>query len=117
MHTLHADPRVMTLYLPWIAAVLATALELEGVHRLRRALFGVHPVQAGAGWLLLIALGMGGAAGLSYTLIYLDAQMQLSAVGYWLPWIVYLTYMTVLAERERRAQLAERPDMRAGSEN
>ena len=117
MHTLHADPRVMTLYLPWIAAVLATALELEGVHRLRRILFGVHPPRAGAGWLLLIALGMGGAIALSYTLIYLDAQMHTSAVGYWLPWIIYLTYMTIVAERERRAQRLARADMRAGSED
>ena len=114
---MHSNPKVMTLYIPWLAAVLASALELEGVHRLRRAVFGVHPPRAGAGWLLLIALGMGAAIALSYTLIYLDAQMHTSAVGYWLPWIVYLTYMTVLAERERRAQLAERPDMRAGSED
>ncbi len=117
MHTLHADPRVMTLYLPWIAAVLATALELEGVHRLRRALFGVHPVQAGAGWLLLIALAMGGAAGLSYTLIYVDHLLHSAPVGYWLPWAVYLTYMTIVAERERRAQRLARADMRAGSED
>jgi hypothetical protein len=94
----------MTVYLPWLAAMLAGALELEGAHRLRRALFGVHPIPAGARWLLLCVLGMGGAAGLSYTLIYFARALHVPARGYWLPWIVYFGYMVVVAERERRAQ-------------
>ena len=117
MHTLHGNPKVMTLYLPWLASALAAALELEGVHRLRRAVFGVHPPRAGAGWMLLIALGMGGAIALSYTLIYVDHLLHSAPVGYWLPWAVYLTYMTIVAERERRAQRLARADMRAGSED
>lgn len=104
MHTLTTNPRVLHLYLPWLAALLAGALELEGVHRLRRLLFGVHPIPPRAGWLLLCGLGMGGAAGLSYTLIYISHVLHVPARGYWLPWIVCLGYLAVVAERERRAQ-------------
>ena len=117
MHTLTTNPRIMTVYLPWLASALAAALELEGVHRMHRILFGVHPVQAGAGWLLLIALGMAGAIALSYTLIYVDHLLHSAPVGYWLPWAVYLTYMTAVAERERRAQRLARADMRAEPED
>ncbi len=102
MHT--TDPRVLHVYLPWLASLLAGALELEGIHRVRRALFGVHAVPAGTRWLLLCALGMAGAAGLSYTLIYIGRVLHARPAGYWLPWVVYLTYMIILAERERRAQ-------------
>lgn len=108
MHTLHTDPRVMTVYLPWLAALLAGALELEGVHRLRRALWGVHPIHAGIGWLLLIALGMAGASGLSYSLIYICTQLHSTLGVEWVPWVVYLTYMTVVAEHERRTARAGR---------
>jgi len=97
MHT------VLYLYLPWLAALLACALELEGVHRLRRLLFGVHPVVAGVRFLLLCAAGMGGAAGLSYTLIYINQLLHLPPQGYELPWIIYIFYMFVISERERRA--------------
>ncbi len=104
MHTLTTNPRIMTVYLPWLASALAAALELEGVHRLRRAMWGVHPIPAGLGWALLIGLGMAGAIGLSYTLIYLNQALHAAPLGYWLPWLAYLTYMTTLAERERRTQ-------------
>ena len=106
MHTLTTNPRVLTVYLPWLASLLAGALELEGVHRLRRAMFGVHPILPRAGWLLLCVLGMGGAAGLSYTLIYFARALHVPARGYWLPWIVYFGYMVVVAHRERRSALA-----------
>ena len=106
MHTLTTNPRVLTVYLPWLASLLAGALELEGVHRLRRAMFGVHPIPPRAGWLTLCVLGMGGAAGLSYTLIYFARALHVPARGYWLPWIVYFGYMVVVAERERRSALA-----------
>ena len=108
MHTL--NPRVMTIYLPWLAAALAGALELEGVHRLRRALWGVHPIRAGIGWLMLIALGMGGAAGLSYALIYICTALHSTLRVEWVPWLVYLVYMSVVAERERRAARTVVPD-------
>ena len=104
MHTLTTNPRVLHLYLPWLAAMLAGALELEGVHRLRRILFGVHPIPAGARWLLLCGLAMGGAIGLSYALIYISHVLHAPPHGYWLPWIVCLGYLTVVAHRERRAQ-------------
>ncbi len=84
--------------------MLAGALELEGVHRLRRILFGVHPIPAGARWLLLCGLAMGGAIGLSYALIYISHVLHAPPHGYWLPWIVCLGYLTVVAHRERRAQ-------------
>ena len=106
MHTLTTNPRVLHLYLPWLAAMLAAALELEGVHRLRRILFGVHPIPAGVRWLLLCGLAMCGAIGLSYTLIYFARALHVPARGYWLPWIVYFGYMVVVAERERRSALA-----------
>ena len=106
MHTLTTNPRVLTVYLPWLAAMLAGALELEGVHRLRRILFGVHPIPASGGWLLLCTLGMGGAIGLSYTLIYISHVLHAPPHGYWLPWIVYFGYMVVVAHRERRSALA-----------
>lgn len=108
---MHADSRVMTVYIPRLAALLGGALELEGVHRLRRVLFGVHPVSAGLGCLLLIVLGMSGAIALSYALIYIFHALHSAPLGYWLPWAVYLTYMTILAERERRAARTARPDM------
>jgi hypothetical protein len=110
MHTLTTNPRVLTVYLPWLASLLAGALELEGVHRLRRAMFGVHPILPRAGWLLLCVLGMGGAAGLSYTLIYIARVLHTPARGYWLPWIVCLGYLTVVAKRERRTARAVVPD-------
>ena len=117
MHTLHANPQIMTVYLPWLLAALGAALELEGVHRLRRALFGVHPIPAGMGWLLLIGLGMGGAWALADTLIYVGHALHTYAVGYWLPWVCYLMYMTVVAERERRAgRGSDRPNILADSE-
>jgi len=100
MHT------VLYLYLPWLAALLACALELEGVHRLRLLFFGVHPVAAGVRFLLLCGIGMGGAAGLSYTLIYINHLLHLPPRGYELPWLVYIFYMFVIAERERRAARA-----------
>ena len=107
MHTLTTNPRVLHLYLPWTAALLLAALELEGVHRLRRLLFGGHPIPASGGWLLLCTLGMGGAIGLSYTLIYISHVLHMPAArGYWLPWIVYFGYMVVVAHRERRSALA-----------
>lgn len=101
---MHVDPRVMTVYLPWLGAGLAGALELEGIHRVRRAMFGVHPIPAGMGWLVLCALGMGGAIGLSYTLIYVSHLLHSTPVGCWLPWAIYLIYMFIVAERERRTQ-------------
>jgi hypothetical protein len=110
MHTLSTDHRVLHVYLPWLTALLAATLELEGIHRLRRILFGVHPVRVGVRWMLLIVLGMVGAIGLSYALIYLDHAMHTRAVGYWLSWVVYLTYMTVLGELERQAGQAPLPD-------
>ena len=93
----------MTVYLPWLAAALSGALELEGVHRLRRLFFGVHPIPPRAVWLLLCGLGMGGAVGLSYTLIYFARVLHTPPHGYCLPWVVYLGYMIVVAQRERRA--------------
>jgi hypothetical protein len=116
MHTLHANPQIMTVYLPWLLAALAGALELEGCHRLRRAMWGVHPILAGMGWLTLIGLGMAGATGLAYTLIYVGHALHVVPVGYWLPWLAYFTYMTVLAERERRAGRDARPDRIVNSE-
>ena len=103
MHTLTTNPRLLPIYLPWLAALPAAALELEGVHRLRRLFFGVHPIPAGVRWLLLCGLAMGGALGLSYTLIYISHVLHAPPHGYWLPWIVCLGYLTVVAERERRA--------------
>ncbi len=94
---------IVHTYIPLLAAVLAGALELELIHRLRRVLFGVHPIHAGARWLLLIALGMAAAAGLSYALITLAGLVHIAARGYELPWVVCLIYLTVVAERERRA--------------
>ena len=110
MHTLHTNPRILHVYLPWLASALAAALELEGAHRLRRAMWGVHPIPARLGWVLLCVLGMAGAIALSYTLIYLSRVLHVAARGYWLPWVVYLCYMTVVAERERRTQRLERPN-------
>jgi hypothetical protein len=49
MHTLHTNPRILHIYLPWLASALAAALELEGAHRLRRAMWGVHPIRPGWG--------------------------------------------------------------------
>ena len=109
MHTLHTNPRILHIYLPWLASALAAALELEGVHRLRRAMWGVHPIPAGMGWLLLIGLGMGGAWALADALIYLCHTLHTHALGYWLPWAIYLIYMFIVAERERRTQRLERP--------
>ncbi len=114
---LHDNPKVMTVYIPWLAAALAAALELEGVHRLRRIMFGVHAIPPGARWLLLCALGMAGAIALSYTLIYVDHLLHASAVGYWLPWAVYLAYMTIIAERERQAQRLARPSLHTDPED
>jgi len=94
---------VLYLYLPWLACALACALELEGVHRLRRLFFGVHPVTAGVRFLLLCALGMGGAIGLSYTLIYINQLLHLPPRCYELPWVVYIFYMFVISGQERRA--------------
>ena len=111
MHTLSTDHRVLQVYLPWLAALLAGAHEWEGGHRLRRAMWGVHPIPPGVGWLVLCGLGMAGAIGLSYALIYLDHAMHTRAVGYWLPWGIYLTYMFVLAERERRAPRIAPPNI------
>ncbi len=101
MHTHNAQ--ILYMYIPWLAALLISALELELVHRARRLLFGVHPIPAGARWLLLIALGMGAAAGLSYALITLGHLVHITARGYELPWVVCLIYLTIVAERERRA--------------
>ena len=109
MHTLHTNPRILHVYLPWLASALAAALELEGVHRLRRAMWGVHPIPARLGWVLLCVLGMAGAIALSYTLIYTSHALHAHAVGYWLPWAIYLIYMFIVAERERRTQRLERP--------
>ena len=111
MHT--HDTRIMTVYLPWLCAALASALELEGVHRLRRALWGVHPIPAGIGWALLCALAVAGASALGYTLIDLGHALHAHPVGYWLPWVVCLTYLTVVAEFERRAA---RPDARPNTD-
>jgi hypothetical protein len=94
---------ILHVYLPWLCALLAGSLELELVHRARRLLFGVHPIPPGARWLLLIALGMAAAAGLSYSLITLGGLVHIPAQGYELPWIVCLVYLSVVAERERRA--------------
>ena len=104
MHTLSTDHRVLQVYLPWLAALLAGALEWEGVHRLRRAMWGVHPIPPGVGWLVLCGLGMAGAIALSYALIYICHALHSAAPGYWLPWSVYLGYMTVIVELERRGQ-------------
>lgn len=101
MHTHNAQ--ILYMYIPWLASVLAGALELELVHRARRLLFGVHPIPPGARWLLLIALGMATAAGLSYALITLGHLVYITARGYELPWVVCLVYLSVAAERERRA--------------
>ena len=101
---MHTDPRVMTIYLPWLLAALAGSIELEGAHRLRRLLFGVHPIPAGVRWLLLCTLGMAGAWALSYTLVYIGHALHAAAPGYWLPWVVCLGYLGVVAERERREQ-------------
>lgn len=118
MHILTSNPRVMTVYLPWLACALAGALELEGVHRVRRAMFGVHPIRPGIGWLLLSALGMAGATALSYILIYIDQHLHAPfAPGYWLPWSVCLGYLTVVAERERRSQRAARVAERVGEDD
>jgi len=103
---MHTTPTLLSLRLSWIACALACALELEGVHRLRRALFGVHPVVAGVRLVLLCALGMGGAAGLSYTLIYINHLLHLPPQGYELPWVIYIFYMFFLDECERRAARA-----------
>ena len=111
MHTLSTDHRVLHVYLPWLTALLAATFELEGIHRLRRILCGVHPIPPGVRWMLLIVLGMVGAIGLGYALIYLDHAMHTRAVGYWLSWVVYLTYITLLGELERRAARTARPDM------
>ena len=116
MHTISTNPRILHVYLPWLLSTLGAALELEGVHRLRRGMWGVHPIPAGMGWLTLIGLGMAGATGLAYTLIRLDALMHAHAVGYWLPWLAYLTYMTILSERERRAGRDAQPDRIVNSE-
>ncbi len=110
MHALTTNPRVMTVYLPWLLSSLAAAVELEGVHRLRRAMWGVHPIPARLGWVLLCVLGMAGAIALSYTLIYTSHALHSTPVGYWLPWAIYMTYMTVVAERERRTQRLDRPN-------
>jgi hypothetical protein len=108
MHMLPTDPRVLHLYLPWLAAALAGALELEWIHRLRRLLFGVHPVPAGARWLALCAAGLAAAPGLSYALIYICAQLNARTWLGWVPWAVGLVYLTVVAERERHAARAAR---------
>jgi len=103
---MHTTPTLLSLRLSWIACALACALELEGVHRLRLLLFGVHPAEPGARLLLLCAAGMGGAIGLSYTLIYINQLLHLPPRGYELPWIIYIFYMFVVSERERRAARA-----------
>jgi len=103
---MYTTPTLLSLRLSWIACALACALELEGVHRLRRLCFGVHPVEPGARLLLLCGIGMGGAAGLSYTLIYINQLLHLPPQGYELPWLVYIFYMFVVSERERRAARA-----------
>jgi len=103
---MHTTPTLLSVHLSWIAVALACALELEGVHRLRRLCFGVHPVEPGARLVLLCALGMAGAAGLSYTLIYINHLLHLPPQGYELPWIIYIFYMFVVSERERRAARA-----------
>ena len=97
------NTKILHVYLPMLPALLISALELELVHRLRRLLFGVHPVPAGARWLLLIALGMAAAAGLSYSIITLSGFVHIHPRGYELPWVVCLGYLAVIAERERRA--------------
>lgn len=102
MHTL-SNMRILHVYIPLLAAVLGGALELELVHRLRRLMFGVHPIPAGARWLLLCAIGMASAAGLSYSLITLVHLVHIPARGYELPWVVCLGYLALVAERERRA--------------
>ncbi len=109
-HTLTTDPRVLHVYIPWLCAALAAALELEGVHRLRRLIFGVHPIPAALGWLLLCGAGMVGATALSYTLIYISHVLRTAAHGYCLPWLVCLTYLAIVAERERRAARASLPN-------
>jgi len=104
---MHTTPTLLSVHLSWIATALAGTLELEGVHRLRRLFFGVHPVVAGARLVLLCALGMAGAAGLSYTLIYINHLLHLPhALNYELPWVIYIFYMFFLDERERRAARA-----------
>jgi hypothetical protein len=63
----------------------------------------VHPIEPGVRLLLLCGVGMGGAAGLSYTLIYINHLLHLPPRGYELPWIIYIFYMFIVSERERRA--------------
>ena len=102
---------ILHTYIPWLACALASALELELVHRLRRLFFGVHPIPARLGWLLLCALGMACAAGLSYSLIALGRLVHIAPRAYELPWLVCLVYLTVVAERERRAARAVGVDL------
>lgn len=102
---------ILHTYIPWLAAVLASALQLELVHRARRLAWGVHPIPARLGWLLLIALGMACAAGLSYSLLELAGLVHIPARAYELPWLVCLVYLTVVAERERRAARAVGVDL------
>lgn len=108
---------ILHVYLPMLAAVLAGALELELVHRARRLLFGVHPIPAGARWLLLIAVGMATAAGLSYSLITLAGLVHIPPRGYELPWITCLGYLAVIAELERRAARQAGGDLIKDSED
>ena len=111
------NAQILHTYLPLLAAVLAGALELELVHRLRRLFFGVHPVPVGARWLLLCALGMAAAAGLSYALITLSGLVHIPARAAELPWLVCLIYLTIVAERERRAARLAGGDLVKDSED
>ena len=108
---------ILHLYIPWLCAALAGALELELVHRIRRLMFGVHPIPARLGWLLLIALGMAAAAGLSYALITLSGLVHIRARAYELPWVVCLIYLAIVAERERRAPRLAGGDLVKDSED
>lgn len=105
------NTQILHLYIPWLCAVLAGALELELVHRARRLMFGVHPIPAGLGWLLLIGSGMAAAAALSYSLITLGHLVHIPAHAYELPWVSCLLYLAIVAERERRAARAASVDL------
>jgi hypothetical protein len=107
---MHSDTQILTLYIPWLAAALAGALELELVHRLRRLFFGVHPAPAGVRWLLLCLFGMGCAAGLAYVLGMLEGLLHARVFVAWGPWAVYFAYMFIIAEVERRGARAAREE-------
>jgi hypothetical protein len=111
------NTQILHLYIPWLCAALAGALELELVHRIRRLFFGVHPIPPGARWLLLIALGMAAAAGLSYSLIEFGHLVHIAPQGYELPWVVCLIYLSLVAERERRAARLAGGDLVKDSED